>query len=478
MTTSVLRDVRPPAAVPGPGWWIVAILALIAGVAVHWLGAVAILLWAFVQWRWPFDRLTAALVLLTAASFVDYTQGHLTAELAGVSLCILFFLFCHVMYSGRSALQVPRTPMTVPMLFYLSLSFLNFGRGLVAGQSLRYAGLEILAAMALGSCLIIASIGDVRARLRFVLTWLWIVCIGHLALGIYWLRITHVRTGRLSFSPVPGVLAMILMPFGLRARGTRDRIFWILVIAPLLLHQFLSFTRGYWLSIILGTAFLTVVSSGYQAGAARRWGRALTFLGMLVLAGVLGAVIAAIALHIPDLAQEALVRFQSSTSARVEYESSSNIVRISEYSQAWPRIAESPLFGKGFGFFLVIRDPFRHDLIEQWFIHNNYLLTVLKQGLLGLFLLLTLLASAVVTGVRNWRRLSADPVAARWCLGTAAATIYVASYCLVHFPLAEVNTIFILAFAWGVTMRLAEPGWWTLRWRMVGRRARGPRGTS
>jgi len=469
MTISTLREVRPPAVLPGFGWWLVAILAVIAGVAVHWAAAVAVLLWALVQWRSPFDLLEAALILATAASFVDYTQRQLTPELAVVTLLILFFLFCHLLQTGREAIRVPRTPMTVPLILYVTLSCINFARGVVAGQSLRYAGLELIAALALTTCFIAAGIPNVRKRLPYVIAWFWAVCLGHLALGIYWLSVTHVRTGRLSFAPVPGVFAMIMMPRGLRARTLRERLFWGLFLAPLLLHQFLSFTRGYWLSLIAGTAFLTVVSCGYQAGAVRRWSRALAFLGTLVLAGFLAAAIAAVALHIPDLARDALVRFQSSTSAKVEYESSSNIVRISEYSQAWPRIVESPIFGKGFGFFLVIRDPFRHDLIEQWFMHNNYLLTVLKQGLLGLFLLLTLLLSAIVTGVRNWRKTSADPVAADWCLGTAAATVYVACYCLVHFPLAEINTIFTLAFAWGVAMRLAEPGWWTLRWRVPGR---------
>lgn len=464
MTTSTLREVRPSTVVPGPGWWIVAILALVVAMGVHWIAGVAVLLWALVQWRWPFDRLTAALVLATTASFVDYTQGHLTAELAVISLCIVFFLFCHLLHSGSLSLRVPKTPMTVPLLLYLSLSTFNFVRGVVTGQSLRYATLEILAAWALGSSFVVASIGDLRRRLRFVLIWLWVVCLGHLALGIYWLRITHVRTGRLSFAPIPGVVAMLLMPLGLRARGTRERIFWMLVLAPLLLHQFLSFTRGYWLALMLGTAFLLVATGGFGSGAMRRWSRSLTFLVGIVGAGVTAAAIAAIALHIPDLFSDALVRLRSSTSTRIEFEASSNIIRIAEYAQAWPRIAESWIWGKGLGFYIVIRDAMNHKLLEQWFIHNNYLLVVLKQGVVGLALLLTVLGSAAWTGIRN-ASARTEEFESGLCLGMAAATLYVGFYCLVHFPLGEINTIFTLALVWGVGMHLGDPGWWTLRWR-------------
>lgn len=449
---------------PGPGWWLVAALAIAAGILVHWIAGIAILLWALVQWRSPFNLLDAALVTVTGASFVDYTQGQLTVELALLALVILFLIFCYLLQSQRDALRIPRTPMTLPLLLYLGLSSFNFVRGVVTGQSLRYAGLEMLAALALGTSLIVVAIWDFRTRFRYVLGWMWVVCLGHLALGVYWFTIMHVRSGRLSFAPVPGVLAMLTLPMALKARTPRAQIGWSLFLMPLFLHQFLSFTRGYWLGLQVGILFTVVAYCGIGPGSMDRWRRTLTLLGLLLIAGTIGATVTATALRIPDLAHDALVRFQSSGSTRVAYEASSNIVRLSEYAQAWPRIREAWLWGHGFGYFLVIRDAFRHDLIEQWFIHNNYLLAVLTQGVVGLALLVWLLGAAIWTGYINSRR-ALDSHAASWSLGTAAATVYVAVYCLVHFPLGEVNTIFALAFAWGTTMRLGDPSWYTLRWR-------------
>jgi hypothetical protein len=68
---------------------------------------------------------------------------------------------------------------------------------------------------------------------------------------------------------------------------------------------------------------------------------------------------------------------------------------------------------------------------------------------------------------------AACPIAVQqsWCAGTAAMCLYLIVYQLVHFPLAEVNSVFTLALALGVTMAMHAH---RHRARSAGRLSRSP----
>ena len=60
------------------------------------------------------------------------------------------------------------------------------------------------------------------------------------------------RTAGVFFTPVPGIIAMLPLNHALRSRNPTTAFAWTLASLVLFLHQFLSFTRGYWLGCMAG----------------------------------------------------------------------------------------------------------------------------------------------------------------------------------------------------------------------------------
>jgi O-antigen ligase len=463
VSTLALPPAASARALPHLGWWLLLGAILAAGILVGWTVATALLLVALAQRVWPLHFQLAYVGVVAGATFVDYTRGFLTPQLSLLSLGILFMLFCYLLPGPRPPLTLPRSLLTVPLVAYLALSLFNFARGVVAGNSLRYAGLEILSVLALASGLLVANRLRVDKELKPLVAGLWAIALGHVVLGFYVFSTVHMRTGRLSFTPVPGVVVMLLLNLALRSRRPVVAAGWLAASLPLWLHQFMSFTRGYWLALIGGTLFSLVAFARRGAGVGARWRWAGALLAGLVGMALVGAVALGGLFEIRDLAEQASARFTSSLSTKSTYAAGSNIVRLAEYVTAIGHVREAPWLGHGFGYFIVRRDPFDLKLVEEWAVHQNYLLVWLKQGLVGLALFVWMLHRAVRMGLAGAMR--SDSWEAAWCAGTAAATVYVALYAFVHFPLAEINTPFPLALLWGGAMAITARGHDSLVWR-------------
>jgi O-antigen ligase len=450
-------------------WWLLLAVVLTLFIAVHWVAAVAVLAFAVLQRARPMDFIAAYLLVVAGGAFVDYMHGTLTFQLALLSLGIVFMLVCYLVEQRGRALSVPRTPLAVWLVLYVALTLLSFARGVLAGNSARFAGLELLAVLALASSLLVGNARMGRAQVTAVLAGLWLVGLGQAALGLNFFAHELTRTGGVYFTAVPGLVVVLIFNYALRGVTWRQRWLPMLVLLPLLAHQFLSFTRGYWLGIIAGVAWSVAVYGGRGAGARERWARAGRMLGGLALTLVLvGAFLSAV-FDIPGIAIGAWRRLSTSTGLQYTSDTASNFFRLLEYDRVLRDLAATPWWGRGLGYSFVTRDPFFNTLHEQWYVHQNYLLVWLKQGLPGLTLFVGALVAAVALGMRG-RRL-AEPWAAAWCAGTAAVTVQVMTVSNMHFPLGEVNATFVLALLWGVTMALTSPD----RWRLVWRRA--PDGT-
>jgi O-antigen ligase len=444
-------------------WWSLLLVVLGLFFVVHWAAAVAVLAFVILQRAHPLDFLTSYLLVLAGSTFVDYKAGTLTWQLSLLSLCIVFMLFCYLIAYGREAFVLRRSPLVVCLLLYVGLTTLNFVRGIVIGNSARYAGLELLAMLALASCLLVANVRVGRAQAITMIVGLWLIGLGHTALGLNYFAHSHVRTGGVYFTSVPGLVAVLLFNFALRAATARERGLLMLALLPLIAHQFLSFTRGLWLGLIVGVVWSVVSYGGRGTGARARWARAGRLLvGLALVTAVAGVLLSAI-FNIPGIAIGAWRRLSTSAGLQYTSETASNFFRLLEYDRVLRDIAASPWLGRGLGYSFVIRDPFFRTLHEQWYAHQNYLLVWLKQGLPGLVLFVGTLVAAVVTGMRG-RRL-AEPWAAAWCAGTAAVTVQVMVLANMHFPLAEVNATFPLALMWGATIALTSSGRWRFAWR-------------
>lgn len=453
-------------------WWLLLAVVLALFFGVHWTAALALLAFALLQRARPLDFLFSFLLVVGVATFVDYGGGALTSQLTLLTLGIVFMLFCYLMARRSEALVLQRTPLTVSLVLYTGLTTLNFLRGLMIGNSLRYASLELFVGLALASCLLVANFRVDRSRVVTMLAGLWIIGLAHVVLGLYVFFLIHARTGGIYFTAVPGLVAVLLFNFALRGTSPRARWLPMLAMLPLITHQLLSFTRGYWLGLMAGVVWSVAVFGGWGAGSGQRWMRIARLLGGLVLISAVAAEILSVLYDIPGLADVAWRRLSTSTGTEVTGETASNISRLLEYDHVLRDIAATPWLGRGLGYFFVTRDPFLQTLNEQWYVHQNYLLVWLKQGLLGLGLFIATLVAAVSAGLRG-RRL-AEPWAAAWCAGTAAATVFVMVMANMHYPLAEVNSTFPLALMWGGTIALTSRGRWWFLWRW--RAGRGPAG--
>jgi hypothetical protein len=455
---------RPSAApLPGWGWWL--LLGLVIGLFVLWgpIPAVAVLAFLIIQRVRPFDFLTSYLMVMIAGSIVNYSAGHLTAELSVLTVGLLFMLFCYVLSMGRNLATVTNSRLTPALLSYGTLTLLNFARGLIVGNSPRYAGLELIAMLALESSFLVATLPLTRRVMAATAVALIATGIVHACLGLYAYAVIGMRTGAIFFQPIAGIIVSFGFPFVLREPDARRRWLWLLALVPPLLHQFLSFTRGFWMALIGTTIFSVVIYSGRGAGAGVRWRRSGLVLGVLLGAGVFVATLAAGAYGIQDIFTNAAERFASSGSTEVSFETTSNIVRLSEYMHVAEDIIHSPIIGYGLGYSFVVKDPISFVSEEHWFVHQNYLLVWLKQGLIGLALFVWVLISAFRTGWSGRNR--KDPYEAAWCAGAAAVALHLLIYCNVHFPLAEVNSTFAVALMWGGAMSLTATGRTVLRWK-------------
>ena len=468
MSTPRSASLRLPSDVPPLHWWLLLIALLGLAVFVHWVVAVAVFAFALVQRARPLDFMTSFMMVMVVGSFINYGSGALTSQLSILSLFLVFMLYCYVLARRWDSLVIPKTVATVPLLVYGGLTMLNFVRGMAIGNSPRYAGLEILACLALLSCLLVSSKRLDPREQREAMMWLWAMAFAHFALGAYIFSIIHARTIGVYYTPVPGLVAMMLFNFALRAKTRAKMLLWLLAMGPAIAQQFLSFTRGFWMALIGGVLFSLIVYVGKSEGAMGRARRAVWALGVVGGVCLLGIVLLGGALGIHNVFELAGSRFASSAGTKYTWESSSNIVRLVEYFHVLDLIVEQPIFGHGLGYYFVVREPINFTLLEQWFVHENYLLVTLKQGLLGLGLWMWLLISIIRMGLRG-RRLP-DVYEQSWCVGVSAVVVYCMVYSLVHFPFAETNTVFTFALCTGVAMRLTATDVIALRWK--GRRTR------
>jgi hypothetical protein len=147
----------------------------------------------------------------------------------------------------------------------------------------------------------------------------------------------------------------------------------------------------------------------------------------------------------------------------VRYETRSNVIRLGEYLTAVKLIRESPWVGHGIGYTFPIKQIFAKRAAPQWWVHQNFLLILLKQGVLGLVLFLWTIWIATLTAARE-ARCRLDAWESSWLATSAAATVFLAVFSLSNFPFAVVNEMFILALLWGGTMAMTRTGFVVLRW--------------
>ena len=284
-------------------------------------------------------------------------------------------------------------------------------------------------------------------------------------LAIYSYAINKVRTGGIFFTPVTGMMALLTLSLALFAKGARPRGWMILLTCLFLVHQLISFARGYWFGLLAALPYLFVVYIRRGEGMRTRIkkvGFALAWVALLVGVGV---VVLSVWFGWTDIASLLLTRVASSVGTEASSQTASNIERLVEYRASLRSIASSPLVGHGLGYTLQIHQPIFNVITTQWFVHQTYLWLLLKEGVLGLTAYLLVLVAAVRAGTIG--ALRSEGAVAGWCAASAACTIYLAGIGLTNFSLVQVNSTFLLGLLWGLSLSLTHVPGYLIRWRIV-----------
>jgi len=448
-----------------PGWVSsMAVVALIVvGMITNWWIAAGLLVVVLRHVAQPFDFLASYLLVTIAAAFIRYEGGQLTVELSLLSGLILFMLASYAVSQPGRLLTLPRTKLLLPLLVYVGLSIANYFRGVLVGQPAKYATLELLPVLALATAPLVANGLDLRRHMRPLAAGLLALGLASSAVGYVFFALYHTRSAGIAFTPVPGMAAMMAINLALRSRRLLPSFGWTVVAVPLLVHQFISFTRGIWLGCIAGllTCVLVYAWRGDRAGL--RLGRVALVCGSLLGLSLAGALALGLVLGQTDFLALAGSRFGSIGGAEFTHQNASKVVRFAEYATVISHIVASPWLGHGLGYTFSFREPISFTIIEQWYSHEIYLFIWLKQGAVGLAAFVWMLLTAIVIGVRGSRRHD-DPWESAWLATSAAATILVAVTDLSNFQMAGVHVTFPLALLWGGSMAIGREGLIRFRW--------------
>jgi hypothetical protein len=336
--------------------------------------------------------------------------------------------------------------------------------GVLVGNSLRYLGLELLPLLGLSTALMVGGLRLDRSTILLAFRVFIVVGLAHVTLGLYGYKMSGTRLGGIYFTPIPGMLAVLTFNLLLRSRSPGRGLVLVLLAGVFTLQQIISLTRGYWLGLAAGLLFSGLLYVGRGPGVGQRWRRLVVSVGLMGACLALGSVAVAIWFGWGNVGALLGTRLASSFGTTQSSETASNMSRMIEWLTVVRHIQTAPWLGHGLGYSFHVRNPFFPVNSAQWFVHELYLWIWLKQGVVGVFALVLVLFQGLWLGIRGARRLT-DGDEAGWCAGAAGATLYIAVLGLTNYPLAQVNSTFLLAFLWGVALALQTPDRLEIVWR-------------
>lgn len=450
-----------------PGRLVAVALALLLGL----VGAYAVNLWAglailalgLVVIARPLDPFVAVLLVAGVAAFAEYGDPHIQRDLAIVLLLTFYALASLVVSSVSRRWALPVSRFTVALLALAVTTGVAVLHGLAVRNPFRFLSLELFPLFALSFSFVVGGLRLRPGDLRIAEWTLGAVGVAASSIGFYHLATTGTRTQGLPFSPVPGFIALVVLALALFDPEPRPRLAPALLFCLLVFHQIVTFTRGFWLGLLVGVPFTCAIYLFHGPGARRRWPKVLRTLGLVGLVLALVVALASTWLGWSETIGMLGARFASSFATKNSAETVSNVVRLIEFRTALNLILSSPILGYGHGSTLVVKQFLSEQSGPQWWVHESYVMIWLKQGILGLAALLWLLFSAARLGVKGASH--PTPQIAGWCAASAACTVFAAITGLTSYGFFAVNQSFLLAVLWGVALAAGEPERRRLVWR-------------
>lgn len=442
----------------------VLLLGLATGLLVSgWAGA-AILALGLVVIARPFDLFVSLVLLAGAATFARYGDPNIQLDLMVVTALTLYALASLFLTILTGRWRMPASNLSNALVALGITSALAGAQGVLAHHSIRFIFLEMFPLLAL---LFALAAGGIRVRgadLRFAGGTILAVGLVSAAIGYLHYAGTGMRTQGLPFSPVPGFVAVVVITRMLFDPSPRPRLLPSLLFCALIGHQILTFTRGFWIALLVAVPFAFALYVRRGAGVGVRWGKVIRTLGILAVVLLVMATVTTSMVGWTDVFEMLGERFASSFETKNTPETVSNIVRLVELRTTMKAILLDPWLGYGHGATLIVRQFFHPMTGPQWWVHQSYVMIWFKQGILGLAALLWVVFAATREGVRGAR--NADPRVAGWGAASAAGTVFVAVIGLTNYNFFMVTLSFMIALVWGITLSLARPGHHRFVWRV------------
>jgi O-antigen ligase len=333
--------------------------------------------------------------------FADLYQ-HVPSAFEGLEALALVALLLHLVRT-RQPLRTPR-PFGGILLLVVGALIAGIAQGLFVGTGQRFAYVSIIQSIAplLVVPLIVVNAVRTRQDFRFALR-LGVALVGFKALAGLFVVLakiapTNPGIGRITYyQPTSNLFLMLfllaMLVAGLSRTPVSRQAKWVLPLA--LLSVLLSYRRTIWLGTGAGALLLLFPASG-------RVGRRLLVpaICVLVVAGylVLGTGVAG------RLEGPLISRASSISLSKIE-QSKQDRYRIGERKNVWTAIEREPITGIGLGTAWLTRYPMSFEYPDgHLYVHIAALWWWMKMGLLGLASYVLLIASAIFTGLRVWRR--------------------------------------------------------------------------
>ncbi len=208
------------------------------------------------------------------------------------------------------------------------------------------------------------------------------------------------------------VPAFISMVYFLYAREWKSRLLTAAIFLAFFGGLILTQSRGYWISFLLGSAFILFI-------VPPRMKVRLVAAGLLSGLGVLLIAYLVIGDYALLIVTGLFNRFLSIANAVTSDLSLVN--RLRESASVWEYIIHNPILGHGMGTTYRFYDLTFEFTFQRAFIHNGYIALLFKFGVWGLGMMLYFLGCIVRRAVRIFRSRTAPEYARLACLGVAAA---------------------------------------------------------
>jgi len=398
-------------------------------------------------------------VMIALASSAAYG----VKSVSGIMLVVLGLIsvfVCLTVYF-RSCLQkfkINKSELNWPIAVFLGIVLFHLARGFLNSYPLKWIYFESLAYLGFGVVFLVINLCDNEAVINKFFRLLIFLAYFQAILGLVnYFKVGH-RVGGYLFGAYPSLIALVLLNMAFYSRNKLQRLIYLLLSLPLILHLLFSFTRGYWLgflvALLISFSIYTINSKSIFSKKVFVFfkGLFLLFVGIIVL-----LTLAAHFFPVNDLYSKVGIRFISSFSAKPTALTASNYARLVEYKVCWEAIKQKPIFGHGIGYALTIKQPILQSQGMQWFVHQSYLMIALKMGLIGLLGFFWMFYTFFRFGFRSSKSIE-NSYYQGMSFGFIANAIQLLVIALTNYDFASVVNTFYLGFAMGGVVIINSKG--------------------